>query len=167
MMAISCREKSVSERKEDPKVSQEKREQESEGGDKEKELQTPEDEIAEHCLGFVRATKVVAAQSPRADCPGCAAEGTEVLTFQRMKTDRISCSAETCEVVVTIRASFKPGSGQTISGGLTAWIPQEQRTAYLSGHPPQGEQVYRVKIIYKRRGESWRAVEFDKADSKP
>ena len=62
-----------------------------------------------------------------------------------------------------IRAVFNPGAGETIAGGLTAWIPPEQRSAYLSGHTPSGEQAYHVQITYKRRGKAWRAVEFDRA----
>lgn len=81
-----------------------------------------------------------------------------------MRVDRISCSDNNCDVVVTLRAAFNPGPAGTISGGLTAWIPQEQRLAYLNGHAPEGEQSYRVKITYKRTGDAWRAIEFDKAD---
>jgi hypothetical protein len=64
---------------------------------------------------------------------------------------------------VTLRAVFNPGSGEKFTGGLTAWIPPEQRSAYLSGHTPSGEQAYRVQMAYKRRGAAWRAVEFDRA----
>jgi hypothetical protein len=80
-----------------------------------------------------------------------------------MKTDVVSCSGDTCTVVVTIRAVFNSGSGETVTGGLTAWIPAEQRNAYLSGHTLSDEQVYRVRITYKRSGAAWRAVEFDRA----
>jgi hypothetical protein len=69
-------------------------------------------------------------------------------------------------VLVTIRAVFNPGAGETIAGGLTAWIPLEQRSAYLSGHPPSGEQAYHVQITYKLRGTAWRAVEFDRASGR-
>ena len=86
-----------------------------------------------------------------------------MLAFRQMKTDAVSCSGDTCNVVVTIRAVFNPGSGETLAGGLTAWIPPEQRSAYLSGRTPSGEQAYRVKITYKRRSKAWRAVEFDRA----
>ena len=86
--------------------------------------------------------------------------------FVPMKTDAVSCSGDTCTVVVTIFSVFNPGSGATIAGGLTAWIPSEQRSAYLSGQTPSGEQAYRVQITYKRRGEEWRAVEFDRAPAK-
>ncbi len=132
----------------------------AEGGE---ELQPGEDEIAEDCAAFVRSTKVVPARAASTDCPGCPAAGTAVLAFRGMKTDAVSCSGDTCTVVVTIRAVFNPGSGETVGGGLTAWIPPEQRNAYLSGHTPSGEQVYRVRITYKRRGPAWRAVEFDHA----
>jgi len=65
--------------------------------------------------------------------------------------------------LVTISVSFNPGTGERIAGGLTAWISPEQRSAYLSGHTPSGEQVYPVQITYKRRGGAWGAVEFDRA----
>ena len=81
-----------------------------------------------------------------------------------MKLDRISCAGSTCEVAVTLRASFNPGQSGTIGGGLAAWISPEQRTEYLNGRTPNTEQLYPVKIIYKRTGDEWRAVEFDKAD---
>ena len=127
-------------------------------------LQPREDEIAEDCVAFVRSTKAVPAPAPTADCPGCPAGGAEVLTFRQIKTDRISCSGDTCIVLVPIRASFKPGRGERIAGGLTAWISPEQRSEYLGGRPPSGEGAYRVKITYKRRGERWHAAEFDRAD---
>ena len=132
----------------------------AEGGD---EPQPGKDEIEEDCAAFVRSTKVVPVRAAATDCPGCPAAGTAVLAFRGMKTDAVSCSGDTCTVVVTIRAVFNPGSGETITGGLTAWIPSEQRSAYLSGHTPSGEQAYRVRITYKRRGTAWRAVEFDRA----
>jgi hypothetical protein len=88
-----------------------------------------------------------------------------VLAFRGMKRDSVSCSGDTCTVVVTIRAMFNPGAGKTIAGGLTAWIPPEQRSAYLSGHTPSGEQAYIVQITYKRRSQAWRAVEFDRASA--
>jgi hypothetical protein len=81
-----------------------------------------------------------------------------------MRMDRVSCSASSCEIAVTLRAAFNPAPAGTMTGGLTAWISQEQRLEYLNGHPPQGDQLYRVKIIYKRTGAAWRAIEFDKAD---
>ena len=123
----------------------------------------PESKIAQDCLAFVRSTKVVRAQGTSTDCPECPPGGTDVLSFREMKMDAISCAAETCNVVVTIRAVFNPGSGATLAGGLTAWIPPEQRHEYLSGRTPSGDQTYRVRITYKRRGDAWRAVEFDRA----
>lgn len=131
----------------------------------ENEKQPAEDEIAEDCVAFVRSTKVVPPQVQGADCPTCPAEGTEVLAFRQMKTDKISCSGDTCQVSVTLRAAFSPATGERLAGGLTAWIPPEQRSEYLSGRPPSGEQAYRVKITYKRRAEGWRAVEFDRSDA--
>ena len=132
----------------------------AEGGD---EPQPGKDEIEEDCVAFVRSTKVVPARGASVDCPGCPVGGTPVLAFRGMKTDSVSCSGDTCVVTATIRAVYDPGSGERITGGLTAWLPPEQRSAYLSGHMPSGEQAYRVQITYKRDGAEWRAVEFDRA----
>ena len=121
-----------------------------------------ESTIGKDSVKLVRGTKVVPAEAPR-DCPGCPAGETEVVTFRRVQTDAVSCSGDTCTVVVTIHAVFNPGSGTTFSGGLTAWIPPEQRAAYLNGQTPAGEKAYRVQITYKHRGGVWRALEFDRA----
>ena len=167
IITASCSEKSAADREKDVNASEAPREmvRESEvemveGGE---ELKPDEDQIAEDCVAFVRSTKVVPARAANTDCPGCPVGGTEALSFQQMKTGAVSCSGDTCTVRVTIRAVFNAGSGQTFAGGLTAWIPPEQRTAYLSGQTPSGEQEYRVKITYARRGKEWRAVEFDRA----
>lgn len=160
IITASCSEKSAPERE---KQSEAKREPDSVIAKDEEERQPREDEIAEDCVAFVRSTKVVSAQTPTADCPGCPAGGAEVLSFRQMKMERISCSGDTCNVLVTIRAVFNPGAGERIAGGLTAWISPEQRSEYLSGRTPAGEQLYRVQITYKRRGETWRAIEFDRA----
>ena len=130
----------------------------------ESERQPREDEVAEDCVAFVRATKVAATASGT-DCPTCSTEGAEVLAFREMKLERISCSADTCQAWVTIRAVFNQAAGGTITGGLTAWIPAEQRLEYSKGRVPAGDQIYRVKIVYKHAGEAWRAIEFDKNDS--
>lgn len=130
----------------------------------ETELQPHEDEIAEDCVDFVRATKAAPAANASDDCPGCSSEATEVLRIQQVKTNRISCAPAACEVVVTIGAFFNPGAGESIGGGLTGWISPEQTTEYLAGHPPAGEQIYHLRIIYKRLGAEWRAIEFDRAD---
>ena len=128
------------------------------------ELKPPsEAKIGKDCLDFVRATKVLPAQGASADCPECPVGGTDVLRFRQTNTEAISCAGDTCNVVVTIRAVYNPGSGETIAGGLTAWIPPEQRSAYLRGHPPSGDQTYRIQITYKYRGEAWQAVEYDRA----
>jgi hypothetical protein len=164
IITASCSEKSAPDREKHSSTPEATREPRSEIAEGEDELRPGEDEIAEDCLAFVRSTKVVPAQAPKADCPGCPAAGAEVLAFRQMKMDRISCSGDTCTVLVTIRVSFKPGAGERIAGGLTAWISPEQRTEYLSGRTPSGEPAYRVKITYKRRGAAWRAVEFDRAD---
>ena len=159
----ACSEKSAPDREKHSNTSEATVEARSEVAKGEDELEPREDEIAEDCVAFVRSTKVVPAQAPTADCPGCPAAGAEVLAFRQMHMDRISCSGDTCTVLATIRVSFNPGAGERIAGGLTAWIPPEQRSAYLSGRTPSGEQVYRVQISYKRRGKAWRAVEFDRA----
>jgi hypothetical protein len=166
IITASCSEKSAPDREKDVNTSEASREivreARSEKTEREGELQPDEDQIAEDCVAFVRSTKVVPARAASTDCPGCPARGTDVLSFRRMKTDAVSCSGDTCTVVVTIRAVFNPGSGETVSGGLTAWISPEQRSAYLSGHTPSSEQAYRVQITYKRGGAAWRAVEFDR-----
>ena len=164
IITASCSEKSAPDREKHSSTPEATREPGSEVAEGEDELQPGEDEIEEDCLAFVRSTRVVPAQAPKADCPGCPAAGAEVLAFRQMKTDRISCSGDTCTVLVTIRVSFNPGAGERIAGGLTAWISPEHRSEYLSGRTPSGEQAYRVKITYKRRGAAWRAAEFDRAD---
>jgi hypothetical protein len=163
IITASCSEKSAPDREKHSSTSEATRAPGSEVVKGEDELQPREDEIGEDCVAFVRSTKVVPAQAVTADCPGCPAAGAEALAFRQMKTDRISCSGDTCTVLVTISASFNPGTGERIAGGLTAWISPEQRSEYLSGRTPSGEQVYRVQITYKRRGNAWRAVEFDRA----
>jgi hypothetical protein len=161
IIAGSCSQKSAPDREKHSSTPQTTREQVAE---REDQRQPGEDEIAEDCVAFVRSTRIVPAQAPKADCPGCPASGAQVLAFRQMRTDTISCSGDTCTVLVTIRVSFNPGAGERIAGGLTAWISPEQRSEYLSGRTPSGEQAYRVKITYKRRGAAWRAAEFDRAD---
>jgi hypothetical protein len=166
IMIASCSEKSTPDRDADANRSAAPEEvaRESEGeAEREGEQQPPEDKIGEDCLAFVRSTKVVPAPAASTDCPGCPPGGTEALAFRQMKTDSVSCSGDTCNIIVTIRAVFNRASGETLAGGLTAWIPPEQRSAYLSGQTPAGEQAYRIHVIYKRRGAAWRAVEFDRA----
>jgi len=157
IITASCSEKSAPDREKNVNASAVET---AEGGD---ESQPGKDEIEEDCAAFVRSTRVVPARAAATDCPGCPAGGTAVLAFRGMKSDAVSCSGDTCTVVVTIRAVFNPASGETITGGLTAWIPPEQRSAYLSGQTPPGEQGYRVRITYTRREGAWRAVEFDRA----
>jgi len=129
----------------------------------EKESQPSEDNIVEDCLAFVWLTKAMPAKTTSAaDCPECpsSAEGTQVLKFQAAKVDRASCVGGTCEVAVSIHASFNPSKGGTITGGLTGWIPLEQREQYSRGQTPPGEQVYRLNITYRQEGERWRLVDF-------
>jgi hypothetical protein len=126
------------------------------------ESQPSEDDIVEDCLAFAWLTKAMPAKTTTADCPQCpsSAQGTEVLKFQGAKVDRVSCVGGTCEVAVSIHASFNPSKGGTITGGLTGWIPLEQREQYSRGQTPPGEQVYHLNITYRREGEDWRLADF-------
>ncbi len=141
------------------------RESHAEGAQGRDERRPEKGQIGEDCAAFVHSTRVVPARTASANCPQCPAGGTNVFSFRGMKTDAVSCSRDSCTVTATMRAVFTPGEGETITGGLTAWIPAEQRTAYLSGQVPPDEQTFHVQITYGRRGESWRAVEFDRATS--
>lgn len=167
IMSGSCSERSTQDQDKDAKPSESPRdlvrESEAETEEREGELQPPEDKIGEDCVAFVRSTKVVPARAASADCPTCPAGGTDVFSFRQMKTDAVSCSGDTCKVVVTMRAVFNAASGESLAGGLTAWIPPEQRSAILRGEAPAGEQVYRAQITYRRRGDAWRAIEFERA----
>jgi hypothetical protein len=170
IITASCSEKPAPDGKKDVNASEASRDAERESemktaqdGD---ESQPEKDEIEEDCAAFVGSTKVVQGRAPAANCPECPAGGTAVLAFRGATTDAVSCSSDTCSVVVTIRAVYNPGSGERLAGGLTAWIPPEQRSAYLSGDTPSGEQIYRVKITYKYRGGAWQAAEFDRAPVK-
>ena len=133
----------------------------------EDEGQPAEDEIAEDCVAFVHATKIVPPNNAGADCPGCAASaaGVDGLTFQQFELNGVSCNAATCEARVTVHAAFNRGVG-TIAGGLAAWISPEQREAYLQGKAPTGSQPFVIKVTYKRTDGRWRAIEFDRADSR-
>jgi hypothetical protein len=166
-ITASCSEKSgvTTEAKPSPDVAPPKEERARESETKgEGELQPPEDEIAEDCVAFLRSTKTVPAHGANADCPQCTAttEPTEVLKFDAIQVDRVTHSESTCEVQVTIHATFNPSPRESIAGGLTAWISPEQKAKYLQGEIPSGPQVYKVKVIYKRSGKRWRAVEFDR-----
>ena len=162
IVTASCSEKSAGDHEKDSSKSETRREAGPETVEGKDEHQPDQDQIAEDCVAFVRATRIVPAKAPTADCPGCPAQGTEVLAFRQMKMERISCSGDTCTVLASIRVSFNVGAGEEITGGLTAWILPEQRNACLSGHPPAGEETYRVQITYRRRGEEWRAIEYDR-----
>jgi hypothetical protein len=164
IIIASCSEKPAPDREKHSSPSETPRAPGSEAAKGEDEARPGDDEIGEDCVAFVRSTKVVPAQAQTADCPGCPASGAEVLAFRQVRSDRISCSGDTCIVSVTLVVSFNPGAGERIAGGLTAWISPQQRSEYLSGRTPAGEQAYRVKITYKRRGAGWRAAEFDRAD---
>ncbi len=165
LLATSCSEKSAPDRAKDADSSETGRKpvRESKAENDEDELRPAEDKIEEDCAAFLRATKVVQARAANSGCPDCPADGTEALGFRQMKTDAVQCSGDTCTVRVTLHAVFNPATGETIAGGLTGWIPPDERSAYLRGQVPSGEQEYRVQITYKRRGGAWQAIEFERA----
>src|SRR5689334_5886581 len=115
IITASCSEKSVPDRERN--ADDAARESKIETAEGEDAMQPSKDQIAEDCVAFVRSTKVVPAGTVSTDCPGCPAGGTDVLSFRHMKRDSVSCSSDTCMVVVTIRALFNSGSGETIAGG--------------------------------------------------
>src|SRR5436305_5627619 len=124
--------------------------------------QPSSDDIVEDCYAFAWLTKATLARKMSAECPQCPSteEAIHVLKFEGAKVERVSCKGETCAVAVSIRASFNPSKGGTISGGLTGWIPPEQREQYSRGQTPPGEKAYQVKITYRRKEGEWRPVEF-------
>jgi hypothetical protein len=123
------------------------------------------DQIAEDCVAFVSATKTLDPRRAADNCKTCLASDGAVQVFRLngIRTDRVPCSETACDIIVTIRAIFNPSSRNPIGGGLTAWISPEQREQWLRGQTPEGEQVYAVKITYRREGPGWRAIEFDRA----
>lgn len=137
-----------------------KHEEQGEEGEK----HPAEDEIVEDCVGFLQSTVAVppGASAAHGECPTCptTADTVQVLKFESAEVDRVIRGDTSCEAEVKIRATFNPSKGGTISGGLTGWIPVEQRERYSRGETPSGDQFYTVKIAYRRRGNSWRAVEF-------
>jgi hypothetical protein len=128
----------------------------------ESKSQPSADDFVEDCYAFVWLTKATLTRKMSAECPQCPSteEAIHVLKFEGAKVERVSCTEETCAVAVSIRASFNPSKGGTISGGLTGWIPPEQREQYSRGQTPPGEKAYHVKIIYRRKQGKWRPVEF-------
>lgn len=121
------------------------------------------DEVALDCVAFVRSTMAARTNGENGNCPDCPGAGAskEVLRFQSLQIDEVTSMGPTCEVGVTLHAIFNPSSGgETIRGGLTGWIPADQKAEYLAGQTPTGQQAYKVKITYKRDGRDWRAVEF-------
>jgi len=126
------------------------------------EAQPSTDDIIQDCHGFVWLTKVASGDANNANCPQCPSskEAAQALAFRGAEVKRVSCTGERCEVAVVIHASFNPSKGGTISGGLTGWIPLQQREQYSRGETPAGEQVYQVAITYAREANGWRAIEF-------
>lgn len=163
IITASCSEKSALNRENDANTPETARESEIKTAQDADEQQPDQDQIEQDCAALVSFTKITPARSAATNCPTCPAAGAAILAFRGMKTEAVSCSGDTCTVIATIRAVYNPGSGERIGGGLTAWISPEQRSAYLSGHMPSGDQTYRVKITYKHRDAAWRAIEFDRA----
>lgn len=143
-----------------PTLDSEKRGEEGQSEEGENKSEPPTDQIGEDCVAFVRSTKTVQSSDGTGACPQCPV-GMEVLRFDSIQVDEVSSNGTACEVSVTIRASFNPSKGgANIGGGLTGWIPAQQRTEYLHGQAPAGQQTYKVKVSYRKRGHGWRAVEF-------
>ena len=179
LLAVSCSEKSdpAPEKRSDqaeqkthrestsestsPSVSEERAQETS--ADAENEDAPEAEDIGMDCVAFLRATTVAPTNREQGDCPTCPAnnEAAEVLRFRDIKIDQVSPGGDTCEVSVRILATFNPSHGGTIIGGLTKWISPEQKAQYAKGETPSGQQVYPVKVTYRRTATGWRAVEFD------
>jgi hypothetical protein len=177
LLAASCSKKSAADADQKPKNASEtprqnlaegasESENESRKSPGEAEAAPDPEEIGEDCVAFLRATKAVPANRENTNCPQCPGNdaSVEVLKFNDLKINRVTFSESTCEVDVSIDAQFNPSPGGNIVGGLIAWISPEQREQYSHGKAPTGRQVYKVKVIYRRAGGGWRAVEFDRAD---
>jgi len=124
----------------------------------------PAEQVTEDCVAFVRST-TASPSNPEStnNCPDCPGAGPtkEVLRFQSLQIDEVTSIGPTCEVGVTLHVTFNPATGgEMIRGGLTGWIPPEQKREFLGGRAPSGLQTYKVKITYTRDGREWRAVEF-------
>jgi hypothetical protein len=129
----------------------------------EKESQPEEQDIGEDCVAFLQATKAFPpADATSSGCPTCPAkEGSAVLKVSTVTVDGVTPSPDRCEVNATIRATFNPSAHLPITGGLTGWIPKEQREKFERGETPEGEQVYHLKITYRRTPKGgWKPVEF-------
>jgi len=116
-------------------------------------------------VALLRSTKTVPANATPNDCQTCPAaeDGSDVLKFNDIKVDRVDRSETTCEVYVTMRATFNPSTRQNIAGGLTGWISPGIKEQLLRGETPAEQQTYKVKVIYRRTPKGWRPVEFDRA----
>lgn len=167
----SCSEKSTSDKPQEAKpestiaANAATDSDEREATEKESEAAPEAEEIGEDCVAFLRATRSTPPGQEKKDCPECPSDAAvEVLKFDDFHVDRVTPGESTCEVAVTIKAQFNPSVGGEIVGGLTGWITPEQKAQYARGETPDGQQIYKVKIIYKRTGGSWRAVEFDRRE---
>lgn len=138
---------------------------EQEQEEAENELQPDNEQIGEDCIGFVSATRAIPPNHDSAPCPQCPADtsANEVLNPENLHIDQVSPEGPTCEVIATITASFRPSTGGAITGGLIGWMSPEQKEQYAQGKTPPGQQTYKVRITYRREGDEWRAVEFERA----
>ncbi len=144
----------------EPGLDKDSPEANSEEEDEEKPVA---EELGEDCVAFLRSTTVGQSSGPSADCPHCPSSNAapDALKFSSFKIVRYLPAGDSCEVDVTISATFRPGLSGPITGGLTKWIAPEQRAQVARGETPQGEQVYPVKITYRRTATGWRPVEFN------
>jgi hypothetical protein len=131
---------------------------------KEDNLQPEAEDIGEDCVAFLRST-VSNRTDGAGQCPVCpsSAEKAEVLGVDSVRVEKVNNAGTdwtSCEANVEIRAHFNPSNGGTITGGLVGWIPAEQRTQYMRGVTPSGQQVYHVSITYRREGDEWQAADF-------
>ncbi|HEY0369051.1 MAG TPA: hypothetical protein VGC85_05605 [Chthoniobacterales bacterium] len=137
--------------------------QEAESGDVAEAENAPDSgDIGEDMIALLRATKVAGSPTNTENCDQCAAtaDSVQVFRFNDVKVDRVSPAGETCEVDAHLFATYNPSHGGVITGGLTAWIPAAERSAYERGETPPGQQVYAVHIIYRRNLNGWQPIEF-------
>ena len=130
----------------------------------ETEVAPGKNEVTEDCIAFVGRTKS-AVKDANGACPTCPAgsEMTDVFAVKEITVDKVSCAGDSCEAAATIRAIFNSSTGHPIVGGLVGWIQEKDRMKWLKGETPAAEQAYKVKITYRREGDEWRAIEFDRA----
>ena len=129
IITASCSEKPALDREKDANTPEPPRElvRESKRKLAKTKLRPDEDQIAEDCVAFVRSTKVVPARAATANCPGCPAGRDRRVSlplhengFGRLLWRYVHRGGDDSRGV-------QSGSGETIAGGLTAWIPPEKQ----------------------------------------